>query len=85
MDPPSPRSKLSVQPEAEGSLSTARLSTAEGLRVDVSQAGSPLKVLASIEVPGSLGEGTKRNIVIRSPFTQQSVVALLNGGRGDAT
>ena len=35
----SPRSKLLVKPEAEGSLAAARLSTADGLGVDFGQAG----------------------------------------------
>ena len=66
----SPRSQLLVEPEAEGSLAAARLSTAEGSGVDLREASRSLKVRAGIEVPGSLGEGTKRKVVSSTPFFQ---------------
>ena len=44
----SPRSKLLVKPEAEGSLAAARLSTAEGLSVDLGEASRSRQVRARI-------------------------------------
>ena len=65
----SPRGKLLIKPETEGSLAAARLSTADGLGVDFGQAGGSGQVRAGVEVPGSLGEGTKRNSVAFAPFS----------------
>ena len=65
----SPRGKLRVKPEAEGSLAAARLSTADGLGVDLGEASRSPQVRAGIEVPGSFGEGAKRNLVAFTPFS----------------